>query len=681
MSYQPVSKTSEHSDNSDAAQSNIKKPTPINNWHGGSRTLGRGKFEALAGWIWDVLLTLVPICFFVLAIAANRLEGEPVSRYGNQVVDLTRLSPTIYPILFAAVISRFFRNISRWGLERRGGIRLGALEQTFGSQSLAGSIERLLFVRSNLLFGILIVLVWGLSPLGGQSAVRLLHTGEGIKEKRGPIYYADSRLQYSLNAKQFMDDSLTPQVSFNGPKWYMASLVASPAMKADPVDLWGLPKIPQWPRELGDGVERRLDQLDNEAFIPENEFYTSWLGVHVQGLNLVQGKAQYDFAVKKTYYDTNCTSAKTGLRVAEYSKHIADPEFNLTTEKEGDGTVYMTPMFAVSMTLPNMTQKFPDNWKNPIPLNDVPPARMQYITRESPRNLTCFALFDCDVRKIVVDTDIMCNTSSRSTDCWATRQKRSNDRFHSDEFPSDFTSDGKWGEWDHHFREGFFKKWSAAEQASRPTGVSLTDLYLAGDNRSFDEFGESKESWTDVPLDLFSRRLTTMFNTYLDSAMNNGHNKPSFQRKPDQYEMAWEKGSTQDANPAFSQTEGTATVRYQVYRANRLWVSLLITTTACLEVLAVLGVVLQLFIRGPDILGFASSLTRENPFVDVLPGGTTIDGSERARLLGHLKVQLSDIRPDEGAGYIALRGVRSVDKLGQEDEGSWKPLNSKRHYC
>lgn len=95
----------------------------------------------------------------VLAILALRLDGEPESKYGHQIVDLTRLSPTIYPIVFAAVASRCFKNLARWRLESRDGIELGTLEQIFGSQSLAGAFERLLFVRSEVLIGLLILLI------------------------------------------------------------------------------------------------------------------------------------------------------------------------------------------------------------------------------------------------------------------------------------------------------------------------------------------------------------------------------------------------------------------------------------------------------------------------------------------------------------------------------------------
>ncbi|KAL5610540.1 hypothetical protein FOBRF1_006657 [Fusarium oxysporum] len=123
-------------------------------WHKGPHTLRLGHFEFLTSWTWDIVLTFTPACFFALAVAALCLNGDPISSYGEKVLNLTLLSPTIYPIIFAAVASRFFKNFARWRLEKRKGIELATLEQIFGSQNLAGAVERLVFVRTKVLIGI-----------------------------------------------------------------------------------------------------------------------------------------------------------------------------------------------------------------------------------------------------------------------------------------------------------------------------------------------------------------------------------------------------------------------------------------------------------------------------------------------------------------------------------------------
>lgn len=50
----------------------------------------------------------------------------------------------------------------------------------------------------------------------------------------------------------------------------------------------------------------------------------------------------------------------------------------------------------------------------------------------------------------------------------------------------------------------------------------------------------------------------------------------------------------------------------------------------------------------PDIFGFVSSLTRDNPHFPVLPGASTLDGITRTRALRHVKVKVGDIGGPHG---------------------------------
>ena len=56
----------------------------------------------------------------------------------------------------------------------------------------------------------------------------------------------------------------------------------------------------------------------------------------------------------------------------------------------------------------------------------------------------------------------------------------------------------------------------------------------------------------------------------------------------------------------------------------------------------------------PIVLGYMSSLTRDTPYVMLPPGGSTLDGPERSRLLGSEFVRLGDVQRDDGIGYLAF---------------------------
>jgi hypothetical protein len=79
---------------------------------------------------------------------------------------------------------------------------------------------------------------------------------------------------------------------------------------------------------------------------------------------------------------------------------------------------------------------------------------------------------------------------------------------------------------------------------------------------------------------------------------------------------------------------------------------------------AVVGVVARFFLVAPEVLGFVSSVTRDNPYVRVPGGGSTLDGLERARLLRDVRVRIGDVGEAGGeAGYIAVGSEERVGGL------------------
>ncbi|KAF5024851.1 hypothetical protein F66182_3090 [Fusarium sp. NRRL 66182] len=646
----------------DSAQSRqpVEKASIPSDWHKGPHTLRAGHLELFASWAWDILLTLAPACFFSLAIAALQLEKKPISSYGDNVLNLTLLSPTIYPIVFAAVASRFFKNLARWRLEKRRGIELATLEQIFGSQNLAGAVERLLFVRTQVLIGVIIVLTWGLSPLGGQSAARLLTKAKEATEQPGVVYYSHPAYQSDELDGGSMDKGESINIL------YLASLMAAPAQKESPVDLWNLPKIPQWPHDRDTDDKRTID---TGALTAGDDSYTSLLGIPLQGLDIVPGDAEYNFSIETSYFDFDCKPPKTGIQINESQVYFPETSLNLS-----DIFFYgneLPSSFGAHLIFPNLTESHPDDTK-PIPVDAIPPTTMLYATRDrSPRS---FSVFNCSINPVIVSTDIYCNTSRSTTNCQATHQNRLRPliRFLTDNHYYSSTISLQTLQ-----RAYVFESWRTAEGPRSYIYTSSTDNYLAGEEYPFSPRVES--DWTKVSARDFSKRLTTVFNTFWEATLNpSNHTRASFHNHPPADAL---NISLSGLHNFMNQTEAVATTLDDVYRVNHMWVTILMITTICLETLAIAGLVLQGLIRGPDILGFASSLTRENLYMDLPPGGSGLDGPARARALGNLRVHLSDVNPRDEVGYIAFKPVtpaqRPVAEGGEED---WRELNAKRPY-
>ncbi|KAF2658976.1 hypothetical protein K491DRAFT_689580 [Lophiostoma macrostomum CBS 122681] len=120
----------------------------------------------------ELMLSLMPIPFLVLAIAAYRLDGREVSEPGQKVVRAMQLGPTIYPLIFAGVAGRCIRNLAQRKAEI--GTTIEVLEKLVGSQSLVSTVSSAFALRSFNALSIYLLLLWSLSPLGGQSSLRLL---------------------------------------------------------------------------------------------------------------------------------------------------------------------------------------------------------------------------------------------------------------------------------------------------------------------------------------------------------------------------------------------------------------------------------------------------------------------------------------------------------------------------
>jgi hypothetical protein len=114
------------------------------------------------------------------------------------------------------------------------------LEHVIGSQTLVATVANALNFRSFNLITLGLVALWALSPLGGQSALRLLHETNTTSTSHHSVFYADvdasSRLPIGGNN---VDD-------FNRVNSVVStSLMTASTLEWAPVDTWNHPKIPR----------------------------------------------------------------------------------------------------------------------------------------------------------------------------------------------------------------------------------------------------------------------------------------------------------------------------------------------------------------------------------------------------------------------------------------------------
>lgn len=578
---------------------------------------------------------------------ALRLDHQPRSDLGERALSATRLGPTLFPIAFAAISSRFFQNLSRWYLERPNGVRLGTLEQIAGSQSFPGAVQRTFAVRSGHWISAIIILVWALSPIGGQSSLRLLNHDHTTIETELDAFVANPEYQESY----FGSASGVSHWSNIITILYSGLLLSAPSQRAGPADLWNRPKIPQLSQTMINNYTVGWQDMSEPDL--KNGDYASLLGLDVRGISQDIPGRQVRFNFSTSYVDTECE--------------------RVTSHRYNNMTVGKSEMTSFKASVQNYTDRGePESWY----WNTEPSGhRLYYDSQDSSIDMGKhrLVLFECVLQRIPVEVEFHCGPFPRG--CEARRLRQRQERF--DAFP---TSSLGWEEKPAEGDPVQILPWSMTKVAVNnmlavwPTAAgtpdkyyaaSATDNFLGGDDALF--VGQAFRYWDldASSMALFSRRMTTVFNTifqvslYPDNVTNaNSSFIGNLRASPD-----WDHGPP---GPLYDAIQAIASDTLEIYVADHRWCATLLLVSLTLQILAIAGLWLRAWTFGPDLLGFASSLMRDNPHfpVSVNSCGSALSGTERARLCRDMRVQIADVRPSEESGYIVFK---SVSPEGDED--------------
>ncbi|KAF6782567.1 hypothetical protein CSOJ01_15988, partial [Colletotrichum sojae] len=475
------------------------------------------------------------------------------------------------------VAARFYKNAARYRLERPEGMRLSSLEKIFGSQSFASALERLIVVRAQILLGALILSTWAMSPLGGQSSSRMLRF-EGRKvESYHPLHYDNRVYQYPV-----WGDSDIYELSASDivQALYSGSLLSPKKQQRAFSDLWERPKIPQLPRDLIHAESgRHWRAIDTDALQAGREQFTSLIGLNIQSPDFSDNTTQYEFDVESTYFSFDC-------------RMIADTD---STEVIGNIT-FWKPEFTTEHNKTNLLEVLPEYELEfsesfvallAYPMKDETPPYLLYTSFST--HGQAYSVFNCSMEMPSVETKLICTAQG----CSARKQRQ------------------VLGVRDNFLDIGslLYQTQSAMDAWPSMTKVvrfraSATENFIANDENVY--ANQELRNWTGIDEGMFSSQLTAAFNTAWEAGTDpyNITKGSSFSEPASNHADTWT-----------NQTSAFVTRVEDVYSVNVAWAAILIFATTVLQALAVGGLVLRCLIRGPDVLGFASTLTRDNRFV------------------------------------------------------------------
>ncbi|KAF2023295.1 hypothetical protein EK21DRAFT_118903 [Setomelanomma holmii] len=641
---------------SDTDVSNRTEAPAITGWPTGPQRIANAPIWIIA----DFLLLLMPIAFIALAALAYKLDGQGLSERGRHIQEAILLGPTLFPLAFAALGGRSLKRIALWKAER--GTTLGFLEHIIGSQSLVAAVGHAITLHSLNFLTIGLLVLWALSPLGGQSTLRLMRETNSTVSDNRSVFYANVDAP-----SEFLKESYNEDAFNRANAVLMTSLMTADKLENATVDTWNHPKIPRL--QALEEAEETNETARDWYTVDHNEehSYASLAGIDV--INLSETGAT-NITVPYEYMYFGCELSPqnnfTSFSVDQTEPYPYQPtQLKYLNGLNNDGKLESGDKFKTNSTTLTVSGNTPGDV--------VSSYRSLFIytkgTALKPEALiygssgivtTTFYLWECSMKSVMVEANIICKEDTCDVDRLRRLDTTRTQRNSATGVPYDVVNDG-------YVNRYLIRHLVAVGGENSLQKPNPVDAYIYGNGAwQVDETtGLSPyKNWTTYINDTekslqLSQRMTRFLNTFWDASR-----WPTAMTRNDPFAKD-SLNKTSGQPPAIltmNATEAVVARQVPIYRANAGWVACLVICSCVLLLLGIFSFFLSLRIVAPDIFDYVSSFTRDNPYVNAPKGGSGLDGAERARLLRKLPVQLGDADAGAETGYITVRSI-----YGKED--------------
>lgn len=496
-----------------------------------------------------------------------------------------------------------------------------------GSIALGSTILTQVLLRRPNVLALLLLATWALSPIGSQSSLQILTVGvhSTLGQLTVPYFNCDATPGFSEGD------------FWNGPSLnalFASSLMAPASIRNSSMDLWGNVKIPD--------ISRLTAPANSTGWrnVPlQNTTYSSVLGVPLSNL---PKEGNTTFLIETSYIALDCYDNVTATD-AFYNYTVPDALL-LENNTLPNGTYYAV-IGPSDWNGENST--FPVDFERTFSLaingfyeGGTYAAVTEYIndtTNYEPRTLLFQTRYGgvsawCPITTRYVESAVECvGTDCSVISIRSSQLQHANSNLTDLGFISAFTS--------------FCTYLMLASAAELHDGTSSAlELYI-GDPDSAPHAGLIYPNITGISASDLGIRLQQVINTYWFGSYD-----------PVSMMGFLNLNMTDDLRPANLTLNTTANnvVFDEVYVLHFGWFFALLLATSTMLCAALVGAFFSWQIRGPEILGYTSTLLRDTPYTSAVKAGTTMDGLERARREGAMRVKLLDVDPDNEVGYIAV---------------------------
>ncbi|PVH85727.1 hypothetical protein DL98DRAFT_568046 [Cadophora sp. DSE1049] len=638
----------------------ITHQSHILGWPDQPQTLRKSTSEICLNIAIEIFLVLISLPLLALAIAVVYYKDKKVVDSEWDVFkQIINSVGTAFPYIFGVVVGRTIKLFASYRLSR--GVNLLHLEQITNSSTLGSMLTIHVLLRPLNYLTLSLLTLWIFSPIGSRVSLGL------IEPKFTPLI-SNTTMRY-LNATQatkFYSEKPEDLVEvIAGPinALYASSLMGPETAKLSSMDQWGNIKIPYFDRLSKNLTANSTGWISISGLAPGETTYSSLLGIPVSrplGQELGEGRnvANTTWSMSTTYLSLSCdTITREPLIPLNTPLSTTNSEANTTWHSRSTNPSQLFSFAVNGFITPNTSLESSHSISSFISATNassIPhtllfqsPIWTDDISLNATANLT-FASAYCALSQQYVDVEVHCTGSGSTTgtgaqSCGVTAIRESLTP-HS---PAEFTVLG----FDFAFSMlSYLLPLSTGESVTG--GVlpqsTATELFLSGTEATLSHL-------TKADLSLLTKsdmeiRLGQVLNTYYTASLA-------------PYGMT---GNLTAGNSLEIQAPGETAIWENRYCVNKKWLAMYFISCAVLLAAVVCGIVLKAVVVAPDILGWVSSLTRDNPYAGAPGGGTAMSGWKRTKLLGGMRVKIGDVGDKVGVGYIALAAEEDTRGLEKE---------------
>jgi len=460
--------------------------------------------------------------------------------------------------------------------------------------------------------GLAIILIWSLSPIGGQSALRLLNTSPITISANSSVRYL--AIEADINTSMGGADTSFEDWPSYGPT-LITALRTTRKLQNSTQDLFGNVKIPVLPTSppngtpLGNGWT--IVNYDKEVS------YSSLLGVPVAG---IPAEGNSSFQISSRYWNViNCS-------IQEFLNFNSSA---ISGWQSSSSSFAMIPFSQQSSSAPNFVSTFT-------------------LASMSSYNYASVSYGTCDLAFQDVESHVVCQ--GQSCQVHASRPIATNESKRP-------ISPVSLANALHIFPIATI---GSVHHPGMPSGSVLTEQWLMNATADFQPYAYA--NLTSLQPDILGRNLGIAFTTFWQSTYASTFLDGNLSSNLSFYDDLINQPSRIPFNASQMHT---TTHHGDQYICNRTFACLLFLISCLLLVEALASILLKSLTLSPDFLGYVSSFTRDNPYLHV-GEASHMDGLERSRALQSLRVAIKDVNSGAEVGHIAFAEADEARGLRKE---------------